>query len=156
MRFFVGILSSLLVHAAILLYPSGEIEGISFQKSFSQNALDISLLKIKTSFGEEKKLSSDSIAGEKGVIAQAKIIGSFRPRYPIDSRRLGHQGVVILGARIDKLGKANKVWAVKSSGHESLDKEAIRALKESDFHPARQNGKAIDYEQKFSLRFELK
>ncbi len=47
-------------------------------------------------------------------------------RYPAVAKRLGLEGRVLVELRVDQQGKLTKLSLYRSSGHRSLDKEALR------------------------------
>ncbi|MEP6632975.1 MAG: TonB family protein [Luteimonas sp.] len=66
------------------------------------------------------------------------------PPYLIDELRAGHQGVVMLQILVDVDGRPLDVSVQKSSGFRKLDEAARRfVLKNWTFHPAMQNGRAV-------------
>lgn len=66
------------------------------------------------------------------------------PPYLIDELRAGHQGVVMLQILVDVDGRPLDVSIQKSSGYRKLDEAARRfVLKNWTFHPAMQNGRAV-------------
>ena len=57
------------------------------------------------------------------------------PAYPIEARRQSQQGEVKLRVLVSAFGKAQWVRVVESSGHELLDNEAVKAVKQWEFEP---------------------
>lgn len=78
------------------------------------------------------------------------------PPYPIESRRRGEQGTVLLLLQIDAQGKVEEVRLLRSSGHPRLDRAAAAALAKWRFRPARRGGvaeaTAIEQPVEFRLR----
>ena len=58
-------------------------------------------------------------------------------------------------ASIDINGRVKKVWILKSSGHVSLDKAAMRSVPHWVFQPANKNGKAVPSTVQFPVAFRL-
>ena len=57
------------------------------------------------------------------------------PRYPVESRRIREQGLVMLRVLIDATGHAKAVEIYKSSGHPRLDEAARAAVTHAVFKP---------------------
>ena len=104
--------------------------------------------------------------GTPGVPAGARPLAPLRPRYPAWSRRLGHEGRALIGARVGADGRARDVRVVASSGFAELDREAARAVREARFEPAeatagaqgdaaQDEGGQVSEEETFAFRFEL-
>ena len=62
---------------------------------------------------------------------------------------------MVLRVTIDEQGRPITVEAVQSAGP-GFDEEAIRAVKESLFHPAKREGKAVMCRAVLPIRFQLK
>jgi TonB family protein len=61
-----------------------------------------------------------------------------KPGYPVEDRRLHHEGIVVIRLDIDlKTGNATYVTMLKSSGFPNLDEVAVRALAKWRFKPGR-------------------
>lgn len=52
-------------------------------------------------------------------------------RYPFTARRLGQEGVVVLGLRVDSGGQMEGLEIRKDSGHALLDRDALQLVKEA-------------------------
>lgn len=84
-----------------------------------------------------------------------KIIGEFRPKYPISARRLGKEGKVKIGIKIDENGNMISFEVLESSGEE-FTKSVIEELKKVKFLPAVINGKPVKSYGILPVRFEIK
>ena len=68
-----------------------------------------------------------------------------RPAYPLESRRKGEQGRVVLKVWLgNERGLPRKVDVFTSSGYPRLDKAAFDAVKSWQFDPAKRDGKKIE------------
>lgn len=65
------------------------------------------------------------------------------PVYPAAARRTGYQGTVVIRARIQIDGSADRVEIKKSSGHGVLDQAALEAVRKWRFIPARRGNEAV-------------
>lgn len=78
------------------------------------------------------------------------------PAYPIQALRAGIQGTVLLKVLVDPVGKPVQVIIEHSSGSRLLDDTARRhVLAAWRFHPAIQNGQAIEAWVVVPVRFNL-
>lgn len=96
-----------------------------------------------------------SRAAEKGVITDAKTIGSFMPAYPRISRRRGEEGTVMLGVQVLASGTADHVAILRSSGFTRLDEAACRAAREAFYIPAIQFDRNVASELDLLFTFRL-
>lgn len=68
----------------------------------------------------------------------ADAIFAPKPGYPVEDRRLHHEGIAVVRLDIDlKTGNATYVTMLKSSGFPNLDEVAVRALAKWRFKPGR-------------------
>ena len=70
---------------------------------------------------------------EEGVARE--VIHSPKPRYPLASRQLREQGLVIARLCVNEKGLVQEVGIAKSSGFEGLDRSALHALAQWRFAP---------------------
>ena len=77
------------------------------------------------------------------------------PQYPADAARRGHEGLVLVRARVSEAGVPSSVDIITSSGDSSLDRAARDAVQLWRFTPARNNGIAVPFDYDVSLRFGL-
>ncbi len=78
-----------------------------------------------------------------------------RPEYPELARRRRFQGTVLLEVLVKKDGRPGDVKISRSSGHPSLDRAALAAVKKWVFKPGSKNGKAMEMRVKIPIRFQL-
>lgn len=78
-----------------------------------------------------------------------------RPRYPRVARRLGKEGTVLLRLTIDAHGRLIDVEVLAGAGS-GFDEEAVQAVKESTFIPARVNGRPMTSRAVLPVRFVLR
>lgn len=70
---------------------------------------------------------------------------NVRPAYPLESRRKGEQGRVVLKVWLgNEPGLPRKVDVFTSSGYPRLDRAALDAVKSWQFDPAKRDGKKIE------------
>jgi len=78
------------------------------------------------------------------------------PRYPASAQRRGHEGLVLVLVLVGADGAALDVSLAATSGHTSLDKAALAAVKGWRFTPATQNGEPVEQELEVPVRFRLR
>ena len=82
-------------------------------------------------------------------------LGNQPPRYPRRARRDGLEGRVVLSARVSAAGSIVSLEVVRSSGHEILDRAAVRAVNRWSVRPARQGSKPVPSEIRIPILFRL-
>ncbi|MBU3699728.1 MAG: energy transducer TonB [Candidatus Kapabacteria bacterium] len=78
-----------------------------------------------------------------------------RVQYPDMARRNGIEGMVLVGALIGKNGAIEKIQVFESD-HASLNDEAVKAVRETTFTPAKQNGQPVRVWARIPIRFRLR
>lgn len=77
------------------------------------------------------------------------------PSYPPFARKQQLEGTVLLRVTIDERGRAVKIELVKKAGY-GFDEEAVKAIRESTFVPAKSGGKSLACCVLIPIRFELR
>lgn len=85
----------------------------------------------------------------------ARVLQAPRPDYPVISRDLGEQGVVMLRLAIDADGKLLRTELQKSSGFTRLDKAARDSVARWQFQAALENGQPVAAQLVLPVRFSL-
>jgi len=78
-----------------------------------------------------------------------------RVKYPEMARRNGIEGIVLVGALIGKDGRIEKIQVIESD-NEVLNSAAVKAVQETTFTPAKQNGQAVRVWARVPIRFTLR
>ena len=78
------------------------------------------------------------------------------PQYPLIARRRGYQGRVLLEVLVRRDGTVGSIRLSKSSGHETLDRTAIKEVEKWLFHPAKRGDELVEMWVKIPIRFQLK
>lgn len=87
--------------------------------------------------------------------AKPDYLSNPAPRYPLDARRNGWEGTVLIQAYIDKEGHPTQLELKKSSGHSSLDESALKTVKKWSFSPARVGKMPVESSVLLPVRFNL-
>lgn len=82
-------------------------------------------------------------------------LGNQPPRYPRRARRDGLEGRVVLSAQVSAAGRIVGLEVVRSSGHEILDRAAVRAVNRWTVRPARQGSRPVPSEVRIPILFRL-
>ena len=77
------------------------------------------------------------------------------PRYPLDARRVGAEGTVLLRVWVGADGAPTRLEVQRSSGHRSLDEAALGTVKSWRFTPAQRGGEAVEGVVTVPLVFRL-
>ncbi|MEI6560676.1 MAG: energy transducer TonB [Verrucomicrobiota bacterium] len=77
------------------------------------------------------------------------------PRYPVESRRNGEQGIVVISAQVEADGRPSRVALKQSSGFPLLDASALEAVRHWTFAPARAGGLPSASRVDVPVRFTL-
>ena len=78
------------------------------------------------------------------------------PEYPPVARRRGYEGTVVLEVFVDREGRVLDLGVFQSSGHNVLDRAAMKAVRGWLFEPARRGEATVDMWVKVPLTFRLK
>lgn len=77
------------------------------------------------------------------------------PVYPIQAKKRGYEGIVILEVLVTKEGKAEKVSVFQSSRYSLLDEAAVSSVKKWRFEPGKRGDEKVDMPVKIPIRFKL-
>lgn len=78
-----------------------------------------------------------------------------RPHYPTLAKRRNQQGVVLVEVRLDERGQQRALHIVQSSGVESLDEAALKAVSAWQFRPQTSDGRAVPSRVQIPIEFAL-
>ncbi|OPY93057.1 MAG: transport protein TonB [Syntrophaceae bacterium PtaU1.Bin231] len=97
-----------------------------------------------------------SAARDKTVVTAKPRYGeNARPHYPLSARLRGHEGVVVISAEVLAEGRVGATKIKASSGHDSLDRSALEAVKQWKFEPGRRMGRPVKMWVDIPVRFLL-
>ena len=78
-----------------------------------------------------------------------------QPVYPLQSKRLGERGLVVLRVVVDVQGRPKQISVEQSSGFRRLDEEALRAMREARFKPYMEDGQPREVSVPAPINFEM-
>jgi protein TonB len=78
------------------------------------------------------------------------------PPYPKRAKRRGYEGTVILEVLVDQSGKVKELRILTSSGHNVLDRAALKSVNGWLFEPGMVGDKKVDMWVRVPVRFELR
>ena len=108
----------------------------------------------KTS-GQVDKNATEKTAARSDPVFNAAYLQNPAPYYPSAAKRRGEQGKVMLRVRVAKSGTAAFVEVAKSSGYESLDESAVKAVEDWHFVPAYFGSEAVEAAVLVPIEFKL-
>lgn len=91
--------------------------------------------------------------GGDAIREEARLARQIRPEYPPGALAQGWDGQVLLRLRVSIDGNVQQVRVERSSGHEILDRAALRAARNWLFFPAREAGVPVVAEVKVPVVF---
>jgi TonB family protein len=77
------------------------------------------------------------------------------PVYPVEARKMGQQGTVLLSALLNSQGTVETLAVKESSGHVLLDQAAFRAIRHWHFRPATVAGITVSSPVEIPVTFRL-
>ncbi len=90
------------------------------------------------------------------VSVAARPLYAPRPAYPQEARRLGKEGQLRIAILVDQEGRVKEARVRETSGLDSFDESALRAVKRWRFSAAKdKNGNALERWCVVQIRFEL-
>jgi len=78
-----------------------------------------------------------------------------KPGYPRVARERGYEGKVVLKVKVLANGRVGEVTLQQPSGHNMLDRSAIKAVWGWQFYPAKKNGVPVDHWTIITVEFRL-
>lgn len=94
-------------------------------------------------------------AGGGQTSARPNYLKNPVPPYPLEARRLGQQGLVLLRVAVDARGQAERVELAQRSGFSLLDASAVTTVRRWKFRPARVGGLPVACDVEVPIRFTL-
>jgi protein TonB len=98
--------------------------------------------------------SDDTTAGA-GVRTGAEVVDLPAPEYPLRSRRLGEEGLILLEVEVLANGRAGTVRVVRAPPYLRLVDAAVRAVRKAKFKPATSEGVPVRSIVEIPVRFKL-
>ncbi len=94
--------------------------------------------------------------GEETVDREPAYSYNPKPAYPRSARRRGQEGTVLLRVEVLANGRVGEVVVDTSSGYESLDEAAVKAVRRWRFSPARRGSARVNCWVRVPVKFDLK
>lgn len=83
------------------------------------------------------------------------MLGSVYPPYPLEGRRLGVEGRVVLAFRVTERGEVVEPRVKETSGHAILDEAALEFIRQVRYQPARLGTQVLSTEEYLAIRYRL-
>ncbi|MBW1616924.1 MAG: energy transducer TonB [Deltaproteobacteria bacterium] len=105
----------------------------------------------------KKNTAQNAPANNKQQLKQTPPVYKHTPAppYPKLAKKRGRQGTAIINALIDINGKVKEINISKTSGYQTLDNAAIKAVKKWLFIPAAIGNKKIEMRVRIPVKFEI-
>ncbi len=105
----------------------------------------------------EPASANDIIAATPAIASNASLAyeSIIEPRYPMESRRRGEQGTVLLRILVGRDGLPINIEVARSSGYRSLDRAAREAVLRWRFRPVQINGVNVEARGLVPIRFDV-
>jgi protein TonB len=104
---------------------------------------------------EEDRLAPTSL-DEPTTFATPDYKNNDAPTYPLLARRRNYEGTVVLDVLVRRDGTVESIRLARSSGHQSLDRSARKAVREWTFHPGKRGDEAVEMWVTIPIRFQLR
>lgn len=111
-----------------------------------------------------QETASDSSGGESSEIAAPvawgevtrlpKVVHEVKASYPLEAKKAGIAGPVVLDVLVDSAGKVREVHVVNGPGF-GLNESAVEALKKFEFRPALKGASSVAVKIRYTYRFKL-
>jgi TonB family protein len=104
----------------------------------------------------EKHRSAPAPLDEPIVFATPNYKKNNPPSYPLLARRKHYEGTVLLDVLVRREGTVGSVRLAQSSGHETLDRSAIREVMKWTFYPGKKGDEPLEMWVTIPIRFQLR
>ena len=98
------------------------------------------------------RASTGGVAAARTPVRYARVV---KPQYPRKARTAGWEGTTVLKVRVDRGGRPGLVAVDRTSGFETLDRAAVRAMRRWEFHPARSGDRTVASWVKVPVSFRI-
>ncbi|MFB0518571.1 MAG: TonB family protein [Acidobacteriota bacterium] len=113
------------------------------------------IVRLKEQLAEAQRVREGDLVPLDEEVIKPEIIESTSPRYPLQARRRGIQGVVRINALISETGDVLRATVVNPSPDmESLEEAALEAVKQWKFAPAIKDGQRVKVWMVIPVRFK--
>jgi len=137
--------------AAVSSTPSASSSSRSSAGNSANSSSAASVSEMQAQVSSPKVISGSSGGGGGTADAdyKAESLRNAQPRYPIYSRKMHQEGVVIVSAEVLTDGSPTDIRLAASSGIKLLDEAALETIKQWHFIPAKKDG--IPYVQRLRI-----
>lgn len=105
-----------------------------------------------SSGGENSESAAPVAWGE--VTRLPKVVHEVKASYPLEAKKAGIAGPVVLDVLVDSGGKVREVHVVNGPGF-GLNESAVEALKKFEFRPALKGANSVAVKIRYTYRFKL-
>lgn len=102
--------------------------------------------------GENSESSAPVAWGE--VTRLPKVMREVKATYPLEAKKAGIAGPVVLDILVDSVGKVRDIHVVSGPGF-GLNESAVEALRKFEFRPALKGANSVAVKIRYTYRFKL-
>ena len=99
---------------------------------------------------------SPSLSEGEILFARPRYADNPKPLYPQEARNKGYEGEVLLRVQVLSNGRVGEIEVRRSSGHEILDRSAIKTVKQWRFIPAKKGETPVPVWVNIPVAFQLR
>jgi len=111
---------------------------------------------INTSEKTHVAMKSPSLSDSEIIFAQPRYAENPKPLYPQEARNKGYEGEVLLRVQVLSNGRVGEIEVRRSSGYETLDRSAIKTVKQWKFIPAKKGETPVPVWVNIPVAFQLR
>ena len=111
---------------------------------------------INTSEQSRVTMKSPFLSDSEIIFAQPRYADNPKPLYPQEARNKGYEGEVLLRVQVLSNGGVGEIEVRSSSGHEILDRSAIKTVKQWKFIPAKKGETSVPVWVNIPVAFQLR
>ncbi|MBM4341083.1 MAG: energy transducer TonB [Deltaproteobacteria bacterium] len=101
-------------------------------------------------------LRSPPLSESDIIFAQPRYAENPKPLYPREAKKKGYEGEVLLRVEVLSNGQVGEIEVRRSSGHEVLDRSAIKTVKQWKFIPAKKGETPVPIWVNIPVAFQLR
>jgi protein TonB len=132
----------------------GERDEGGHEKPANQEPVDVTVAQVERS-AEHNTVEAERAAFAADAKAKPMYLQNRQPPYPGIARKRRYTGEVVLLVLVDAGGMVTEISLKHSSGHASLDRAALEAVRDWRFVPATKNGYPVSMWVDVPVRFKL-
>jgi len=152
---------SLVIHSFLYIQISSDFSKAKYSAKVSivVTSQEKKIYSVKKELRQKKREQAPTQTKEKVSFKEniTKASSQFKivPNYPYLSKANKEEGQVVVEVIIEANGSLKSAKILKSSGYKRLDNEAIRSIRNTSFHPTKENNVTKEDKIKLTITFNL-